>query len=72
MPATMNKPRAFTPKQVADMLQVTRRQVYNLLEKGELKSARIGNRHRIFLNHLEDYLGEEEAHSLVKGMDGND
>jgi len=68
----MNKPRAFTPKQVADMLQVTRRQVYNLIERGELQSRKIGNRHRIFLNHLKDYLGEEEARSLVQDFNTAD
>ncbi len=48
------------------MLGISRRQVHKLIRRGDLKSKKLGSNRRIFLNHLEEFLGEEEAYSLVK------
>jgi excisionase family DNA binding protein len=62
--------RAFSVKEVARMLGVGRTTVYELLDD-ELGSAKIGGSRRIFLSDLEDYLGEERAHSLVKQINND-
>lgn len=54
------------------MLGIGRATVLSLLEEGKLESKEIGGARRIFLSDLEDYLGEDRAHSLVRdlGSDG--
>lgn len=44
----------------------------SLLDEGKLGSKEIGDTRRIFLSDLEEYLGEDRAHSLVQdlGSDG--
>ena len=64
--------RAFSPDEVATMLGIGRRSVFSLLKDGELGSKKIGGSRRIFLSDLEDYLGEERAHSLVREINGDE
>jgi len=44
------------------------RRKIQLIKAGELGSQKTGGSRRIFLSNLEDYLGEERAHSLVKDL----
>ena len=60
--------RAFSVDEVAEMLDIGRTAVYRLIKSDELGSQKIGGSRRIFLSDLEDYLGEERAHSLVKTL----
>ena len=64
--------RAFSVDEVAEMLDIGRTAVYRILNSGELDSKKIGGSRRIFLSDLEDYLGEERAHSLVKDLNAAD
>lgn len=60
--------RAFSVEEVAEMLGIGRTAVYRLIKSGELGSRKVGGSRRIFLSDLEEYLGEERAHSLVKDL----
>jgi len=40
-------PRAYTPKQVADMLQLSKNTVYQLINRGEIVAKKIGKVYRI-------------------------
>lgn len=48
----------YTPEQVAGMLQVTRRTVYNWLTQGKLRGGRFGDLWRITPQHLEAFIAE--------------
>lgn len=39
--------KAYTPEQVADILQVSKNTVYNLINRGELIAKRVGKMYRI-------------------------
>lgn len=39
--------RVFTPEQVADILQLSKNTIYNLIERGEIVAKRIGKVYRI-------------------------
>jgi excisionase family DNA binding protein len=61
MLATMKRPASLSPQQVADACGVTRRTVYNWVENEELRTNRVGNRHRITEKQLAEKVGEELA-----------
>jgi len=42
-----NTPIAYTPQQVAAMLQISKNTVYNLISRGEIIAKRIGKVYRI-------------------------
>lgn len=67
-PAVAPEQRAFSVEEVAEMLGIGRTAVYRLIKTGDLGSQKVGGSRRIFLSDLEDYLGEERAHSLVKDL----
>lgn len=56
----------YTAEQAAELLQVSRRTVYELLRTGELRSVKIGKLRRIPLRALEAFLeqGQEEAAAI--------
>lgn len=45
--STTNSPKAYTPEQVAKILQLSKSTVYNLISKGEIIAKRIGKVYRI-------------------------
>ena len=61
MAATMKRPASLSPKQVADACGVTRRTVYNWIESGDLRTNKVGNRHRVTEKQLAEKVGEELA-----------
>lgn len=42
-----NLPKAYTPEQVAEMLQLSKNTVYGLIAKGEIVAKKIGKVYRI-------------------------
>jgi len=46
----------YTPTEVADLLQVTRRSIYNWIKKKKLAAVRAGNRVRIHPTAVEAFL----------------
>jgi excisionase family DNA binding protein len=61
MPAQMKRPAALTPKQVAAALNMSRRQIYRWIEKGEIETTKIDKNHRIFERQLAGKIGEQAA-----------
>lgn len=47
MNSTSNLPRAYTPDQVAEMLQLSTNTVYELISRGEIVARRIGKVYRV-------------------------
>jgi len=43
----MKLPQTYTPKQVSNILQISKATVYNLIDRGELIAKKIGNVYRI-------------------------
>ncbi len=44
---TFNTTKAYTPEQVADMLQLSKNTVYELISRGEIVAKKIGKLYRI-------------------------
>jgi len=53
----------YTPSQTAEMLGISRSQVYLLMNKGELDSIHIGRSRRIAMSHVDKFLN-----SISKGL----
>ena len=47
MISNMNLAKAYTPEQVAEMLQLSKNTVYDLISRGEIVAKRIGKVYRI-------------------------
>ena len=47
MISNINTVKAYTPKQVAEMLQLSKNTVYDLINRGEIVAKRIGKVYRI-------------------------
>ncbi len=43
----MLQPKAYTPEQVAEILQLSKNTIYQLIEKGEIVAKKIGKVYRI-------------------------
>ncbi|WP_285497595.1 helix-turn-helix domain-containing protein [Actinomadura sp. NBRC 104425] len=52
--------RAYTVEQVADILQVGRDKVFELIRTGQLRSIKIGRLRRITAGHLADFIASLE------------
>ena len=65
MPTVMDRPKTLSPKQVGDVLGMSRRTIYRWISDGELETlqptGKPKSRHRIFERHLAEKIGEEEA-----------
>lgn len=62
-------PILYNPAQTARIMGISRSQVYNLLNSGELNSVQIGRSRRIAFKHIQDFI-----HTLEKAvwpMDNN-
>ena len=68
----MTEPAALSPKQVADALQMSRRQVYRWIKAGSLKSTKIDDTHRIFEHQLAEKIGDAEARAVFRTYDTRD
>lgn len=47
MISNQNLPKAYTPEQVAEMLQLSKNTVYDLISRGEIVAKKIGKVYRI-------------------------
>jgi excisionase family DNA binding protein len=45
--STLNQPQVYTPEQVADLLQLSKNNVYELIGRGEIVAKKIGKLYRI-------------------------
>lgn len=55
-PKAVSEKRSYSVAEVADILGVSKRSVYNLCASGELKSVRIGTRLRISKKSFDEWL----------------
>ncbi len=55
------KPRWVAVAEVAEMLSITRREVYYMVEAGELPGVKLGRAVRIPLEALEQWIADKEA-----------
>ena len=46
----------YTPEEVAEILKVTRRTVYNYIKNGDLKAVKMGKYLRISGTNLQDFI----------------
>jgi DNA binding domain, excisionase family len=53
--------KALTPQEVADMLQISKNTVYELIKRGELNGYRVGNKVRVDLEDIKAYKGETKS-----------
>lgn len=56
MTVNSQRPLLLTPEEVADVLRVGRTKVYSLIQRGELRSVRIGKSRRIPYSALEAFV----------------
>jgi excisionase family DNA binding protein len=61
MPTTMKKPAAVSPREVAEALDMSRRQVYRWIRGGDLRSNKVDGNHKITEGALAEKVGEELA-----------
>lgn len=55
-PKAISEKRSYSVAEVAEILGVSKRSVYNLCSSGELKSVRIGTRLRISKRSFDEWL----------------
>lgn len=51
-----NEIRVYTTEEVAEILQVTKRTIYNYIKAGALKAVKIGKYWRISAENLEEFI----------------
>ncbi len=52
----MTEPKFYTIEEVAKILRVNERTVRKLIDRGELKTTRVGRQYRISQEQLDEYL----------------
>lgn len=55
------RPLTLTVDQVADHLQVSKRSVFNLIQKGELKSFKVGGSRRVTWQALDEFISRQDG-----------
>ena len=58
--AVINRP-FLTPKEVADVLRITRQTVYRQIDLGEIPAVRVGKSYRIPRSEFEEKFGLERG-----------
>lgn len=53
--------KVYTPDEVAQIFQISKHTVYELIKRGELKAFKIGNKMRIEQNELDRFKAEQQA-----------
>lgn len=64
MPTTMTRPAFLSPRQIAEALSMSRRQVYRWIQNGDLPSTKIDGSRRISEKHLAKKVGKETAETV--------
>ncbi len=62
---------ALTPQEVADILKIAKNTVYELIKRGELNSYRVGNKVRVDLQDVEDYINKSKKLNNVEAPNTN-
>jgi putative molybdopterin biosynthesis protein len=50
----------FSAEEAAEILKVSKRTIYNEIERGNLKAKKVGNKYRILKSELENYMRDTE------------
>jgi excisionase family DNA binding protein len=56
---------AVRPAKAAEMLDVSRATIYNLIAQGELRSFRVGQSRRILLAEIAAYITRQQAQEIA-------
>ncbi len=62
--------KAYTTDEVAEILKVTKRSVYNYLKTGELKGTKLGRDYRITQKELERFIEEGTSKDYYSKLQG--
>jgi excisionase family DNA binding protein len=54
------RPLVYTPEEVAKLLKVGRTKVYELIQRGDLRSVKIGKSRRISSRALDEYIERQD------------
>lgn len=54
----MTEKKTYTPQEVADILQITRRTVYEYIKLGKIKAVKIGKGHRVSADELNKIINQ--------------
>lgn len=63
---TMATPAAISPREVAEGISMSRRQVYRWIESGELPTTKVDGFHKITEAQLAEKVGEDLAAEVFK------
>ena len=66
MSATMKTPAVISPREVAEALDMSRRQVYRWIHEDELQTQKLEGRHKITEAALREKVGEELAAEVFR------
>lgn len=66
MPTAMKTPAVISPREVAESLDMSRRQVYRWIEGEELPTNKIDGHHKITEGQLAEKVGEELAEEVFR------
>lgn len=66
MPTAMKKPAAVSPREVAEALDMSRRQVYRWIRGGDVPSSKVDGKHKITESALAEKVGEELAAEVFR------
>lgn len=59
------RPVAVRPARAAELLDVSRATIYNLMARGELPSFHVGQSRRILLADIEAYIAQQQAREVA-------
>jgi len=51
-------PMLYTPQEVAEIMSISRSQVYNLMNSNQLDSVHIGRSRRITMDQIHEFVGQ--------------
>ena len=51
-------PMLYTPQEVAEIMSISRSQVYNLMNSNQLESVHIGRSRRITMDQIHQFVGQ--------------
>ena len=51
-------PILYTPQEVAEIMSISRSQVYNLMNRNQLESVHIGRSRRITMDQIHEFVGQ--------------
>jgi len=61
VPSSLREKLLVSPDEAADRLSITRRRVFELIKRGELRSVKLGKRRLISVDALREFVARLEA-----------